>query len=77
MEHTLPDKIAPGQTGYGLGMAHHYRTLGARNKVPLSAGGPPPSQAGLGKTQLRDLRPGETIGLPESIERLRKTPRDR
>ena len=77
MGRTLPDGMAPGQTGRGLGMAHHYRTTGTRNKAPPRAGGPPPSQARLGKAQLQDLRPGETIGLPESIGRLKQTLRDR
>ena len=26
MGHALPDEMVPGQTGHGLGMAHHYRT---------------------------------------------------
>ena len=67
----------PGQTGRGLGMAHHYRTPGVRNKAPPRTGGPLPSQAGLGKAQLWDLHPGETIGLPESIRWLRQKLRDR
>ena len=39
MGRTLPDKTAPGQMGRGLGMAHHYRMLGMRNKAPACAGG--------------------------------------
>ena len=39
MGRALPDKTAPGQTGHGLGMAHHYRTPGVRNKAQLRAGG--------------------------------------
>ena len=77
MGRTLLDGTTPSQTGRGLGMAHHYRTPGVRNKVPPRTGGPPPSQAELGKAQLWDLRLRETIGLPKSIERLRKMPTDR
>ena len=74
---TLTNGMVPGQMGHGLGMAHHYRMPDMRNKAPLRAGGPLPSQVGLGKAQLRDLRPGETNGLLESIERLRRMLRDR
>ena len=77
MGRILTDGTVPDQTGHGLGMAHHYHMPGTRNKAPLHVGGPPPSQAGLGKAQLWDLRLGETIGLPESIGRLRQMPRDR
>ena len=77
MGRTLPDGTTPGQTGRGLGMAHHYRTPGVRNKAPPRTGGPLPSQAGLGKAQRQDLRPRETNGLPESIGRLKQTLRDR
>jgi hypothetical protein len=61
------DEMAPGQMGRGLRMAHHYRTPGVRNKVPLRAGGPPSSQAGLRKAQMTGSLLGETNGLPESI----------
>ena len=71
MGRTLTDGTAPGQMGHGLGMAHHYRRPGVRNKVPPGVGGPPPSPTGHGKAQLQDLHPGETNGLPVSIERLR------
>ena len=57
--------MAPGQMGRDLGMAHHYRTSGARNKAPLRVGGPPPSQARLGKAQATGSLPGETNGLPK------------
>ena len=66
MGRTLPAKMGPGQTGHVLGMARHYRTPSTRNKAPLRAGSPPPSQAGLGKTQTTGSLPGETNGLPES-----------
>ena len=59
MGHTLTDGTAPGQTGHGLGMAHHYRTPSARNKVSLRAGGPPPSQVSLGIW----LKPTNRFGL--------------
>ena len=65
MGRTLTDGTTPGQTGCGLGMAHHYRTPGAKTKASPRVGGPPPSQARLGKTQLRDLHLRETIGLPK------------
>ena len=71
MGRTLLDGMAPGQIGRGLGMAHHYCTLGVKNKAQLHAGSSPPSQAGLGKAQLWDLHPGETNRLPESIGWLR------
>ena len=71
------DGTTPGKMGHGLGMAHHYHTPGTKTKASPCVGGPPPSQEGLGKTQLWDLRPRETIGLPKSIERLRKMLRDR
>ena len=53
----------PSKTGHGLGMAHHYRMSGAKTKAPPRAGGSPPPQAGLGKTQTTGSPPGETIGL--------------
>ena len=53
------------QTGRGLGMAYHYHTPGTRNKVPLCAGGPLSSQAGLGKAQAMGSLLGETNGLPK------------
>ena len=34
----LLNKTAPGQTRRGLGMAHHYHTLGARIRVYPHAG---------------------------------------
>ena len=38
MGHTLPDETTPSQTRHGLGMAHHYHTLGVRNKAHPHAG---------------------------------------
>jgi len=39
--HALLNKMVPGQIGCGLGMAHHYRTPGARNKAHPHAGDSP------------------------------------
>ena len=33
MGRALVDETTPAQTGCGLGMAHHYHTLDARNKA--------------------------------------------
>ena len=66
MRCTLPDRMTPGQMGRGLGMAHHYHTPGTGTKGPPLAGGPPPSQAVLEKTQTTGTPPGETDRLPES-----------
>ena len=43
------DGMTPGQTGRGLGMAHHYRTPGTKTKASPRVGGSPPPQAGLRK----------------------------
>ena len=37
----LLNETAPSQARHGLGMSHHYRTLGARNKVHPHAGSSP------------------------------------
>ena len=63
--------------GCGLGMAHHYYMPGMGNKAQPLVGGPPPSQAGLGRAQRWDLHRGETNGLPESIGWLRRLSRER
>ena len=37
------DETARGKTRHGLGMAHHYRTPGAKTKAsPREGGSPPP-----------------------------------
>ena len=59
------DRTQPSKTGCGLGMAHHYRTPGAKTEASPHAGGSPPPQAGLRKTQTMGYSPGETIGLPK------------
>ena len=76
MRCALPDKMAPDQTGRGLGRAHHYRTTnhyhtpGTKIEVPPHAGGTPLPHARPGETQMRSP-PGEIIRPPESIESLR------
>ena len=74
--HALLDEIAPGQTGHSLGMAHHYRTPGVRNKAQPHVGGSPPPQTGPGRAQRRNLHQGETKGPPQSIRRPRRMPSD-
>ena len=39
--HALLNEMVPGQTGRGLGMAYHYRTPSARNKVHPHTGDSP------------------------------------
>ena len=65
MRRALLNGTAPDKTGHDLGMAHHYRTPGAKTKTSPRAGGSPLPQAGLGKTQTTGSPPGETIGLPK------------
>ena len=74
--HGLLDETTPGQIGCGLGMAHHYRTLGVRNKAQSHAGCSSPSQAGPRRAQRRNLHQGETNMPPESIGWPRQTPSD-
>ena len=51
MGHALLDETVPGQMGRGPGMAHHYRTPGARIRVHPHAGDSPLPQAGPGRTR--------------------------
>ena len=44
--HALDDEMPPSQIGHCLGMAHHYRTLGARVRAHLHAGDSLLPQAG-------------------------------
>ena len=62
---TGSDRMPPGETKRGLGMAHHYRTTGRKTEASPHAGSPPLSQAGLGKNPKIGSPPGETIGLPK------------
>ena len=57
MRPALLDGMAPDQTGRGLAMAHHYRTInhyhttGTGTKEPPHAGGSPLPQARPGETK--------------------------
>ena len=65
--HALHNETMPGQTRHGLGMAHHYRTPGVRNKVHLHTGDSPLPQARPRMTQRRNLYQGEPNGPPKWI----------
>ena len=58
--------------GRSLGMAHHYRMLGARTKAPPHTSGSAHPQTGLRKKSKMKSPLGETVGLLKLIERLKK-----
>ena len=68
----LPDETTPGSTGRGLGMAHHYRTPGMRNKAHPHTCDSSLPQAGPRRTQRRNPHQGEPNRPPGSIERPRQ-----
>ena len=70
----LLNKKVPSQTGHGLGMAHHYRTSGTRNKAHPHTGDSPLPQEGPGRTQQRNLHQGEPNRPPGSIGQPRRMP---
>ena len=54
MRRALLDGTAPDQTGRGLAVAHHYRTINhyhVTGEAPPHAGGFPPPQARPGETK--------------------------
>ena len=71
------NEMALGQTGRGLGMAHHYRTPGARNKAHPHASDSLLPQARPGRTQRWNLHQREPNGPPGSIGWIRRTPNER
>jgi len=69
------DRTLPGKMGCGLGMAHHYRTPGAKKRHHAQAALRLPRRD-LEKPKQTGSPSGETVGLPKSIKRLRKTHRE-
>ena len=74
--HTLLNEMGPSQTRWGMGMAHHHCTPGARNKAHLHTGGSSFPQAGPGRTQRWNLHQGEPNGPPGPIGWPKRTPNE-